>query len=130
MAKRILQKLIEKPWAVYSFCSYEGRNASGIGKVTNLIDFAIQYSEEQRYSAKPWDPRYVKTFRTSAEALDYFFENNQEKNITKQKAQKIFLDNFPSERINFEKLLAQSQPKCTGHSIKPFEERGNPLDAL
>lgn len=78
-----------------------------------MTDFAIQYSEGQKYPASLWNPRYVKTFRTSAEAIDYFLENYQEKKISKQKAQERFLENFPSERVNLEKFLAQSKPKCT-----------------
>jgi len=104
-------KQIEKPWAVYSFSAYEGRNASGIGKVTNWIDFVIQYSEEQKPGIK-WDPSYVKTFHNSSEALDYFFNNAKERNLTKQEARKKFLDNFPNERVNLEKLLAQTPPNA------------------
>ena len=106
-------KQIEKPWTVYSYLG-----PSGIGKVLSESKFSLDllYSEGQYFPLEIWDPNYVKRFETPLEAIDYFLpysghENNKEKLI------ELFLWKFPSERANLEKLLAQSQPKCTDEKI-------------
>jgi len=102
-------KPIEKPWAVYHYL-----RPSGIGKVISENKFSLDllYSEGQHFSLEIWDPNYVKRFETPLEAIDYFLPHSGQEN-NKEKLIEIFLCKFPSERANLEKILAQSQPKCT-----------------
>ncbi len=101
-------KEIEKPWAVF------GRFFDNFGKIVedSKNSCYIQYCEGQMYPPELWDSNRVKKFDNPLESINYFFEHNSDYE-NKKKVIEIFLRNFPSERKNLKKLLAQSQPKCT-----------------
>jgi hypothetical protein len=112
---------IEKPWAVYGW--YLGTWDIGrvVQKGRNSLD--LQYIEGQMYPPESWDPKWVKTFRTSKEAIDCFFKTQSSfydassvKSITDR-----LIDDFP-KAMKQESLqtihdvlsaYAQTLPKCT-----------------
>jgi len=120
------QKLIGKPWAVYSYDAWGAWGFAKVvkedkdeGKIYNL--WLRLYEGEQRFSIddqpedEAWDPRYVKTFDNLLKMMAYFLVHQRKFNppYDKNSVIKSFLFRFPNERNNIEKLLAQSKPKCT-----------------
>ncbi len=101
-----MDEQIEKPWAVYS---------SGFGKVTGKNEegkILITSFETDTFS---WAPKEVETFKTSIQAINYFFAN-QPYNPPYAFSQiaSLFLDQFPSETKNLETALRSlSSPKLT-----------------
>ena len=127
MAENLNSK-IEKPWAVYG--AEDG--SWDIGRLLSLSKDKqtgeIRYTEGQMYPPEYWEMKWVRTFKTSTEAADYFFNNqglvecpSRLKDITKR-----LLQNFPQslkqESIQNlyntlvyykNKLSSPSLPKCT-----------------
>lgn len=66
----ISKEIIEKTWAVYGW--YLG--SWNIGKILryNGTSPQIQYSEGQEYPLASWDPKWIKSFKSFNEAVDYF----------------------------------------------------------
>jgi hypothetical protein len=95
---------IEKPWAVYGtfVTEYLGKIRTE-GKV-----FDIRNSDTDS-NPNLWDSSFVKQFKTSLEAINYFFPNSEYKNDKKRLIQN-FLSRFPSEKTNLENLITQSSP--------------------
>jgi hypothetical protein len=70
----MLEKEIEKPWAIISSwmgLSYIGR----IIKKQSSTALFIQDLEDQIYPPSRWDARYIQEFKTSKEVEDYFWNN-------------------------------------------------------
>lgn len=109
------QKSIEKPWAVYG--NYLG--SWGIGSVVKKGEFGerqclwLKYKEDLS-EGMPWDSDYVNVFDSPIKAMAYFLVHQRKDQFHRDKKYVLiqFLSDFPSERANLEKFLAQSQPKC------------------
>jgi hypothetical protein len=91
-------KQVEKPWAVYGF----GFGATDIGRLISLSEDEkvghIRYSEGQYYPVEPWDMGYIKIFKRSAEAIDYFLKNQSflvEMPISEKEITQRLIQSFP-----------------------------------
>jgi len=104
---------ISKPWAVY----LSNFGPIGIGKIIEESKGScyIQYSQNNHDPAC-WDPEWVKKFKTSKVAIDYFLNKNAQ--YSKRELKEIFLSNFPTKKKKLEKMLEQSLPKCTPDSCR------------
>lgn len=71
---------------------------------------------------------WIKKFNSPLKAIDYFFDHTILEYNKKEKVIETFLSNFPSERANLEKLIAQSQPKCTEDEEKKYLKNRYGLD--
>ncbi len=117
---------IEKPWAVYGWWI----GSWDIGRIIeyNGTSPQIQYCEGQMYSLASWDPKWVKTFKTINEAIDYFVIHQQpyEEEYSRETTLKQVSRHFPNamkqelqrERHSLVNLLkdlalSQSLTKCT-----------------
>lgn len=98
-------KPIEKPWAVYGWFM----GPYNVGKVvrTSRGSLDIQYTEGQQYPSECWDPKWVHRFDNPLKAIAYF-RVHQNSDYSKKEVIDMFLNNFPSEKANLEKLLSQS----------------------
>jgi len=123
---------IKQPWVVYSYAT-----PIWIGKVIKEKEncLFIQYSETQEYPPHLWDSKSVKRFDNPLEAIEYFLVQSHE--LSKKTIISRFLADFPSEKNNLEKLLAQSQPNCIEFSpskskrikkLERIEDSGSPND--
>jgi hypothetical protein len=90
--------MIEKPWAVYG--TYLG--ASGIGKIVSFSEDQkqayIQESEKSDWNLMEREVISIQSFRTSQEAIDYFFETQYSLNRRKYSQKEIVqivVENFP-----------------------------------
>jgi hypothetical protein len=127
MAKNLSSK-IEKPWAVYG----AGGEAWDIGLIHSLSSDQrtghIIYTEGQYYPPELWDMDYVKIFKTSNEATEYFLKHQSSENRFSKVLNKLLI-NFPKAMkresiqnlydllVSYKnKLSSQSSPKCTGTS--------------
>jgi len=118
------KKIIEKPWAVYGWKS----GSYGIGKVVQDFNNALWIKDFDEDDLTCWEPKWVKTFKTSGEAARYFFENQVpcEVQFSKSDITKCLFANFPKALkqeavqslhdalfVYQNKLSSQSSPKCT-----------------
>lgn len=100
------------------------------------LEGRIKFFEEQNHP-ELYDMDYVKTFKTSKEAIDYFLRNqvSYEDPFSKREITMLLLSNFPKalkqEAVQNiyqtliaykNKLSSQSLPKCTFPSPEEIEE--------
>lgn len=125
---------IEKPWAVYGWWN----GSWDIGILLSLSEDKqtgeIRYIEGQHYSPEYWDMKWVRIFKTSEEAINYFSGSQSfidDSKFSKKDITKRLLANFPKAMkqesiqnlyetlVSYKnKLSSQSLPKCTGMSEK------------
>jgi hypothetical protein len=116
-----ISKQIQKPWAIV----FSHHGLDFIGKVLREWNYGLKVAHSEDYEKSSEVVRAagqirIRRFDTSKEIRDYLIENYSENDLV-QGVYNGFLYNFPSERANIEKLLAQSQPKFTTASIPSSE---------
>lgn len=114
-----MREKTQKSWAVYWNRSHQYR----IGKLEYCYpaDSCFWIRSQEHEDIEAWQKEFVRAFDNPLKAIAYslvitdFKNNRSHKSYYHQdaKRQQIedFFARFPSEKTNFEKLLAQSQPK-------------------
>ncbi len=102
---------IEKPWAVYGW----DMGAYGIGRIVQekICSLGIIYSEKIGAPIQTWVEAQVHRFDNPVKAIAYFLVHKMkyfDLGYTKEKVINEFLENFPSEKSNLERLLVQRSP--------------------
>ncbi len=99
---------IEESWAVYGWFS----GAWGIGKIIEDSKNTCYIRYWDKHLPECWDSSWVHKFKTSLEAINYFWENYNEDEryfVSKEKVIEDFIYDFPEERKNLEKKLLSTE---------------------
>lgn len=107
---------IKKPWAVYHYGV-----PCGIGRIISETPqiLTIRDSEKQTYPLQLWNPKAVRRFSTSPEAVEYFLNHSSQ--YTREKLLKKLETDFP---VALKQECRQTLPKRTSQFQDKSKAKG------
>jgi|WetSurMetagenome_2_1015567.scaffolds.fasta_scaffold661305_2 hypothetical protein len=117
---------IKNRFAAYGYSNNRLRGMASVIKKDS--DGNVWIKPYEYNNASPWVPEYVKTFDNPLKMMAYFLVHQYfNPPFTKEDVIRLFLDQFPDEHENLERILLnnhfrkQTKPKCTEERIRVHE---------